>query len=81
MGNQQGANNPYQAYQPQGSQIGGQTFPYGNVPNTWAQGMTPSVINNYYQQGYPPAKWPSVTNIPIQQSQLSQQNLQGSYVN
>ena len=80
MGNQQGLN-AYGGFQPQGSQISGQTFPYGNAPNGLNYpGMTPSFINNYYQQGYPSSKWPSLTNIPQQNSQITQPNFQGSYV-
>lgn len=80
MGNQQGQN-AYGGFQPQGSQISGQSFPYGNMPSGWNYpGMTPSVINNYYQQGYPSSKWPSLTNIPQQTSQVPQTNFQGSYV-
>ena len=84
MGNQPGANQ-YQ-YPQSGSQIGQQTtFPYGTVPTSGNyQGATPSFISNYYQQGYPPAKWPSLFNIPPQQSQLQQPNVsnfKGSYIN
>lgn len=83
MGNQPGTN-PYQGYQPQGSQIAQQTFPYGGFPTSGGfQGTTPSVISNYYQQGYPPNKWPSTTNINTsgsQQSIQSSSNLPGSLV-
>ena len=68
MGNQSGAN-PYQYYQPQASQIGQQPIPYGSFPSTAYQPATSSVITNYYQQGYPPSKWPSVTNLNQPQTQ------------